>query len=198
MQEIFKNKSALRALMKQKRETISPKDHSLWSRKICQNLEKTEFFQMAKNILFFAPLPVEPDIFPLADKNIDSRVQLPNTEVFFCVKNIIFPRVEGKNLACKKVTSIGQLREGNYGILEPPENLPNISPDQIDLVLLPALAIDKSGNRLGFGGGYYDRFLPLTSAKRIAVVFDFQMVDELPAEKHDEEVDMVITEESKM
>ena len=66
---------------------------------------------------------------------------------------------------------------------------------QIDVAVVPFLAVDKCGNRLGYGGGYYDRFLKNTTAKRVAYGYDFQIVNEVPAETWDEKMDVVVTDE---
>ncbi len=87
------------------------------------------------------------------------------------------------------------LIEGAYGILEPGPEAPSVDPVRIDLVLVPAVAFDERGHRLGMGMGFYDRALPLLpNARRIGLAFDFQLVAELPHEPHDQPVDLVISD----
>ena len=91
-------------------------------------------------------------------------------------------------------TGSGGLRDGPLGMREPPG--PRLGRDALalaDLVLAPALAIDRAGRRLGQGGGSYDRALPRTAARVVAVVFDDEVVDEIPVEPHDRPVDGVLT-----
>lgn len=105
-------------------------------------------------------------------------------------KNVYLPRVNGRHLESIKLA--GQaFKKGSFGILEP-LGLP--SSDKIDVCLLPALAVDLSGNRLGYGGGYYDRFLKGTSCIKAALVFECQIAKQLPSEIHDVRIDMIITE----
>jgi 5-formyltetrahydrofolate cyclo-ligase len=87
------------------------------------------------------------------------------------------------------------LQPGPFGILQPrPSSFRAVQPSEIDLWLLPGIAFDEEGNRLGFGGGYYDRFLPGRRGAAIGLAFDFQIVESLPVEENDHSVDQVITE----
>jgi 5-formyltetrahydrofolate cyclo-ligase len=71
-----------------------------------------------------------------------------------------------------------------------------VSPEDIDLVIVPGAAFTPAGARLGLGGGYYDRYLPkLTRARRVALIFDGQVVDQVPVEEHDQFVDELVTEQ---
>jgi 5-formyltetrahydrofolate cyclo-ligase len=87
------------------------------------------------------------------------------------------------------------LATGEFGILEPkPGAIRPAAPDQIDGVLVPGLAFDETGNRLGRGRGYFDRLLREMRGVRIALAFDFQILTEVPAEAHDARMDFVVTE----
>lgn len=87
---------------------------------------------------------------------------------------------------------VGELESGAYGI--PAPTGPEVPPGAIDLLLLPAVAIGPRGERLGQGGGFYDRFVTRTEALRVAVVFEGQCVSSVPVEPHDARVDAVVTE----
>lgn len=90
------------------------------------------------------------------------------------------------------------LAPGAYGILEPhPDCLRPVNPLELDIVIIPGVAFDKSGNRLGYGGGYYDRFLMRTRKDciRLALAFEFQIQADLPADRHDVPVHIIVTEE---
>ena len=88
-----------------------------------------------------------------------------------------------------------ELTTGKFGILEPkPEAIRPMAFDQIDVVLVPGLAFDETGNRLGRGLGHFDRLLGQTSGVKIALAFDFQVLDEVPAEAHDARMDFIVTE----
>lgn len=89
------------------------------------------------------------------------------------------------------------LAQGTWGILEPkPECIRPIKPQEIDLVLVPGVGFDRRGNRLGYGGGFYDRFIPLLSpaVKLVALAFEVQLREQVYAQEHDQLMDFVITE----
>lgn len=90
------------------------------------------------------------------------------------------------------------LRPGRYGISEPDAAWPEVSPDELAVVIVPGLAFDERGRRLGFGGGYYDELLGSLPAERkpfvVGLGFDFQVVEDCPAEAHDAQLDAVVTE----
>jgi 5-formyltetrahydrofolate cyclo-ligase len=87
------------------------------------------------------------------------------------------------------------LRSGQFGILEPkPDAVRPVSGDGINAALVPGLAFDETGNRLGRGMGYFDRVLQGVRGVKIALTYDFQVVNEVPAEAHDTPVDFIVTE----
>ncbi len=104
------------------------------------------------------------------------------------------PRVEGDHIVAVEHRVDSALVVGSYGIPEPVGNA--IDPNLIDLVLVPGLAFTRDGRRLGQGGGFYDRFLPLLreDCMTCGVCFDVQIVDELPIEPHDQTMTFVITD----
>lgn len=106
---------------------------------------------------------------------------------------------EGQSLLAAEISDFpGDLRPGTWGILEPrPEALRPVAPELLDLVLVPGVAFDRSGNRLGYGAGYYDRFLATLrpGARTIALAFAEQIVTDVYPQAHDRPVDMVITDQ---
>lgn len=97
------------------------------------------------------------------------------------------------------VHSFDELKKSKMGILEPdPDHSEECAPDAPDIILLPGLAFDRSGNRLGFGAGCYDRFLPRkrNDSLLIALAYSFQLVDEIPVNEHDIPCCCIITEDS--
>lgn len=93
----------------------------------------------------------------------------------------------------QRVTSPEELEEGAYHLLEPIQSLPIIPPERIDLILIPVEAADRQLNRLGKGGGYYDRYLPRTKALRCGVALRYQMIEKVPTEAHDTRLDALAT-----
>lgn len=109
-------------------------------------------------------------------------------------KRVAYPRVADRHLEFVEVASLAELNPGAFGIPEPVGAA--LAPELLDLILAPGVAFDRQGFRLGYGKGFYDRFLH-TDGRRICPVgfcFDFQMVDELPVEAHDVGMHMLITE----
>lgn len=110
-------------------------------------------------------------------------------------KTVALPKCEKNGImAMYKISSLGELETGAYGILEPPDTV-KIQPDEIDLILCPGCAFSLQGERMGYGGGYYDRYLPLcTRAIRVGVCYEMSLVDSLPTEAFDVKMDFLITE----
>ena len=94
-----------------------------------------------------------------------------------------------------EIKSFDDLIPGLYGTQEPsPERRIKINPDSFDLVIVPGVAFDRQGGRLGHGKGYYDRFLELTSAFRLALAFDCQLLEKIPTEVHDVPMNAILSE----
>lgn len=100
---------------------------------------------------------------------------------------LLLPRIVGEDLEFAN----GQLRSGSFGILEPQGQA--VPAGNIDLMILPALAVDKSGNRLGKGKGFYDRALKKFEGKSAAVIFETELLESVPCEAHDMRVSTVVT-----
>ena len=110
-------------------------------------------------------------------------------------KTLLLPKVRQNGLMdaiC--VTDLSALRPGKMRIPEP-QNGQAHDPMEIDIVLVPGIAFDKKGGRIGYGGGYYDRFLAKTKALKVALAFEMQLVEDVHALAHDQLMDMLITEE---
>ena len=111
-------------------------------------------------------------------------------------KAVCLPRcLPGHGLEARLVRPDSALIPHPYGMLEPGEDCPLVGKDAIGLVLVPGLAFDPSGGRLGQGGGYYDRYLPQTKAFTVALCRSCFLLDAVPREEHDAPVDLVLTEE---
>lgn len=112
-------------------------------------------------------------------------------------KEIYYPKVDRKQnrLRYYRVHALSELQPGFAGILEPARGHPLTNLDYLDGLVVPGIVFDKRGHRLGFGGGYYDRLLAGYHGRKVALAFDFQLVESLPATVWDERVDVIITEE---
>lgn len=146
---------------------------------VFDRLEQTAAFMLAEKILMYHSLPDELSTIAFLSK-------------WGKKKHFFLPRVNGVNLDILPYDE-SRLELGAFHIEEPQgENVTD--PSDIELIIVPAVAFDRRGNRLGRGKGFYDRLLQTTRATTIGVAYDFQMMDELPCEPHDVPVDMVITQ----
>ncbi len=138
-------------------------------------------FKNAKNVMVYCPIKNEPDLLSLL-----------NT----AGKNFYLPRIENEEICAAKFTSFEDLKTGKFDIKEPCTNV-IAGLDTLDLIFIPALMTDKWGYRLGFGKGYYDKFLNKLPARTTKVIPMYKelFIDELPIEPHDEKADFVITED---
>jgi 5-formyltetrahydrofolate cyclo-ligase len=176
------SKSDLRQKIRTRLEIISTAVRAVESIELCERL-KAQMFS-AHTILFFAPLPDELDVWPVLELSLALGVicALP---FFDAEKNTYGAKVINQ-LATDIVT-------GKFGVREPAASCAEIPLDQFDLVLVPGMAFDLSGNRLGRGHGFYDRLLAGVSGIKCGVGYDFQLLEQIPAEPHDVKVDFMLT-----
>lgn len=107
---------------------------------------------------------------------------------------IAYPRIAGPGVLTLHTCSISELEPGPLGILQPAAGTPVVNVGQVELVIVPGVAFDAQGNRLGYGGGYYDRLLAhMPLAKRVGLCFDGQLVGEIPVEPHDVRMHAIVT-----
>lgn len=172
------DKSSLRSFYKEKRTEITDKDDK--SLKIAEKITETDIYKNSKVIMLFYPKENEVNTLHLLDMSISDK------------KTVVFPVTDTKNKELIPVIFSGSFKKGAFGIYEPCGDI--ISKDKIDLVVIPALSIDKEGYRLGYGGGYYDRFLKDFKGKKIAVLFSQLLADKLPHDDFDIKADLTITD----
>ena len=183
IQSNFNNdKSELRSHIRAALEKIPPAVRAVESIGLCERLQAQ--IPSAHTILFFAPLPDELDVWPMLELSLALGVNcaLP----FFDAEKNIYGAKRLKNLATDIVA-------GKFGVREPAASCAAIPLDQFDLILVPGMAFDLSGNRLGRGRGFYDRILSAASGIKCGVAYDFQLLEKIPAELHDAKVDFVFT-----
>jgi 5-formyltetrahydrofolate cyclo-ligase len=152
-------------------------------------LQRLPEITRATTIMAFWPMALEPDLSPLLDRLIarDIKVALPVITRFEPASAAGEPR-----MVARPYVSSDALVTNHWGLREPVG--PDIDPESLDIVLIPAVAISRTGDRLGHGRAYYDEYL--TKAARalvVAPIFREQLVDSLPVESHDRAVDMIIT-----
>jgi len=152
---------------------------------ICTDVEHNPIMAQAKCVLGFAPMSSEPDITRLLEtlRADGTLVVLPKA----CPETRQMELIELRG-------PLAELPKDTLGVRVPSEG-PAVPIDQVDVALVPGVAFDHLGNRLGRGGGFYDRFLASASElKTIGLCFDLQLVDKIPSEPHDIRVDDVSTE----
>ena len=110
-------------------------------------------------------------------------------------KRVCYPRVQGERIQFVEVDDLGSLSRGAFGLLEP-QGRSTVPVADLDLMIVPGVAFDRTGHRLGYGKGFYDRELDCAgfSGVSIGLCFDFQLLDRLPIESHDVPVDYLVTE----
>lgn len=177
-------KSRLRREMEEQRRARAARDPQGAAQAVAARVEATPEFVAAACIALYAALPDELPTRPLFDLAVDSG------------KSVLFPRVvEDRRLEFAEVADWEKLRPGRYGVLEPAPDAPRVGLPA--LVCVPGLAFDREGNRLGRGGGYYDRTLADESRRRAAVfglAFELQVLNAVPGGAADQRVDAVVTE----
>lgn len=111
-------------------------------------------------------------------------------------KVLCYPRVEAGTLVFRQVSGECELVCGSFGIPEPKEGFPPRTPGELDLIVIPGVAFDLSGNRIGYGKGFYDRTVHALegSGRLVGLCYDFQLVDTFVGEPHDVLMDVIITE----
>lgn len=172
-------KSEIRRKIKTLRTMLSETEKLNAAEEVFSRLEQTAAFLMAENILMYHSLPDELSTHAFLKKWKDR-------------KHFFLPRVNGVNLEILPYEE-SRLELGAFHIEEPSGDN-TVEPDEIELMIIPAVAFDYKGNRLGRGKGFYDRLLGSSKATKIGIGYEFQLVDDIPVEEHDVPMDIVITE----
>ena len=180
------NKSELRKHMVNMRSRIPAKIRTEKSQIIMKKLRSLQAYKEAKLILVYVSIRSEVETHSFINEAFEDgkRIAVPLT---ISKAKVLLP--------CE-ISSLDELTPGTWGILEPDKNnIPEVDSKGIDLAVVPGLAFDSHCNRLGFGAGYYDRFLPSLrkSAATIGICFDEQLVEQLPVESFDVPLDSVLS-----
>lgn len=180
-------KSRIRDEMSRKRNALTREETESKSAAIAANLMKTAEYEDAKAVMFYAAKGNEVQTKGMIKAAIKEgkKVLLPITNT--AAKEIEISEIKNYNRDLKK---------GEHGIMEPKEKS-EVDEKLIGAVIAPGVAFDVEGHRLGYGLGYYDKLLRrLTNAVKIGLAYDFQVVERLPRESHDERMGIIVTESS--
>ncbi|KJR42313.1 5-formyltetrahydrofolate cyclo-ligase [Candidatus Magnetoovum chiemensis] len=181
-------KSALRKEILKKRDSLSVASRHEKDKLIKERLFLNERFLTAKRLMFFASFRSEPDTIEMIKEclKMNKTVALPKVNV------------EKHALELYYISDLNDLSIGYKGIPEPLRSeRAKTSLSSLDVIIMPGAAFDKKGGRLGYGGGYYDRLLSANNHKNpllIAIAYDLQIVEKVPALDHDVKVDVIITD----
>lgn len=182
----MKSKKEIREEIREKLAQQGDKERREGSRRIEEALVRLEEFRSARCVLIYVALPEEVDTVPV----IEHALSLG--------KRIAVPRVfDGRALELREVRDIRlDLVKGAFGVLEPRmDRTRQVAAEEIDCAVVPGVAFDRVGRRLGRGRGYFDRLLATLprSVPRIGLAFGFQVLDSLPEESHDQPVNRVLS-----
>ena len=177
-------KTELRAALLEARGAIPPAEREALSAVICDRAADLPAFREATTVHAYVGVASEVRTLPLLEA------------AWGAGKRVVCPRIGiGGRLEGRRVRSFEDLVSGPRGLREPDPDTTDLVPaEEIDLVVVPGIGFDRQGGRLGFGGGYYDRFLSTTAASRLGLAFSLQIVDRIPQEPGDEPVHWIVTE----
>ena len=173
-------KAALRKHLLEKRDATSAELRDIASEKIHENLKKNSSFINAQNIACY---------FPIGSEVNTHNIMLDTLEQG---KNLLLPKIIDDNIEFYIVSNLEKLEKGRFEIMEPKDSCERTK--KIDCVLIPTVGVSKSGVRLGYGHGYYDRFLSSTDAMKISLTYSKQIVKSIPSDSHDIKIDWIVTE----
>lgn len=163
------------------RDSLSLDFINITSKQIQDNLRKVDFFRNAKSVGAYY--------------SIGSEVKTQDIlqEILKSGKDLALPKVVKKDLVFKKIKSISDLEEGNFSVMEPKDYCEDMK--KIEVIIVPAIALTREGHRLGYGFGYYDRYLSGKKLKTIALSYSKQVIRSFPHSDHDVRIDCIVTED---
>lgn len=175
-------KKRLRSEMLARRHALAPRSVSSLGEAVRLRLASTPEYAAARTVALYWAVDNE---VPTAAIVADALA---------AGKSVCLPRVNGRSLSFHRVLDTATLRPGSYGVPEPPDDGQPLRACDFDLVVVPGVAFDMRGARLGYGMGYYDRWLAGVSAPVAALAYDFQVVEEMETDGHDVPVTVIVTD----
>lgn len=184
MSDVREAKKALRRDLRQRLRAVAPEELRKAAECLVARLVDRPEWRAAGRVMLYAPMPEEPDVWPLAAMALQAgrKLALPR-----------FDAVRGEYKAAQVTDLARDVVRGSFGIREPAAACPGWPLNELDFVLVPGLGFDALGRRLGRGKGYYDRLLNLASGTACGVAMDWQILPGIPVEPHDRGVDCILT-----
>ena len=178
------DKKLLRKNLSKKRKGIDKQQKATWDKIISEKIISSDYFEKAEQIL----------VFSSTENEFDTQYIVERCRQLY--KQIFYPVcIDGEgNMKFYKVDSADDLQIGMYNILEPKPTCKEYIPKENDLVIVPCLSADRSRNRIGYGKGYYDRFLKDFNGVSIAPCYNEMLWDEIPADKYDIKINIIVTD----
>ena len=186
----MQDKAALRKEILARRDSIPVVVRKLKDRAIAELLFSLSEIQQSRTVFFFASFKSEVDTFSMIRRSLEEG------------KQVALPRVEGADLGLYLIKSLDELAPGYMQIPEPTVLTDDrkVSIHDVDAAIVPGVAFDRSGNRIGYGGGFYDRLLAGLEkpVPVVAPAFEEQVIDSVPADPHDKKVSIIVTDRQEI
>lgn len=174
-------KADLRRVVRQRKLAMTQEDIRTRSNKLCSQVLQTDVYRNCKTIYGYLPFNQEVDLLPLLQNALEEG------------KQVALPKCFGKEMRFILISDLSRIQYSSFGAPEPVDDTPEAC-DKSALVIVPGLVFDQKGYRIGYGGGYYDRFLSLEpNHPTIALCYDFQLCTGFEPEPHDIPVDLVFS-----
>lgn len=190
MNEISNKKKQIRREKLKIRREMTIEEKSNYDKIIKDKFFESSFYKESENIFIYISYDSEintKDIIMRAIKE-GKKIYVPRTEFSTKLMNAV------------RIENFDNLVESRYGILEPKKDEPFIDPNDLDLIVVPGVAFDKNGGRVGYGAGYYDRYFKRINNEnkskiiKLVLAYDFQLIDKVPTDEEDVLIDAVMTE----
>ena len=178
-------KGAIRRKMLDRRDSLSAIEILERSNRVIENLRSVDDFSGAEVVMSYISFGTEVNTHGLIRSLMGKKVVLVP---------VVTDKEKGE-MVLSELRDWKELSSGAYGILEPREVRERDAGD-VDISVVPGIAFDRQGNRIGYGGGYYDRLLKRIGGKKVGIAYDFQILDSIPVEAHDTGVDMIVTDKN--
>lgn len=176
------DKKSIRKLIIKERLELDKLEYLNKSNLIINKVKNNKYFIEAKTIGIYVSFNQEVETINLINEMLN-------------LKCICVPKVDDQEMKFYQINSLDELSRSNFGILEPNNNM-LIHKEQIDLLIVPIVAYDDDNNRIGYGGGYYDRYLSEYNGKTIGLAFELQRVEKINVESYDCKLDIIISEKN--